>query len=327
VNRRAFVALSVGGVLAVPVMAGAQSAGKVYRIGVVSAGTSWVEGSQFLEALRQGLRSVGYVEGQNLILERRNAEGQYDRLPGFIADLVRLKVDLIYGLGPPGVQAALLAGTAIPLVVVDLESDPIERGFVASLSRPGGHITGLFLDMPEITGKWLELLKGAAPKLARVAVLWDSTTGTAQVKATEAGARALALQIQIFAVEGRDTFGAVLETVRNTRPGGLVVLSSPFLLQQRQRCAHFARENRLPAISMFREFAEEGGLMAYGPNYTDMTRRGALAIDRILKGAKPGDLPIERPEKFDFVINLKTAKALGLTIPQSLLMRADQVLE
>ncbi len=326
-NRRAFIALSVGGVLAVPVMTGAQPAGRVYRIGALSAGTSWVEGSQFLEALRQGLRSVGYVEGRNLVLERRNAEGRYDRLPELIADLIRLKVDLIYGLGPPGVQAALQAGTTIPLVVVDLESDPIEKGFVASLSRPGGHITGLFLDMPEITGKWLELLKGAAPKLSRAAVLWDSTTGTAQVKAVEAGARALALQVQTFAVEGRDTFGAVLDAVRRMRPGGLVVLSSPFLLQQRQRLARFAGENRLPAISMFREFAEEGGLMAYGPNYIDMTRRGALAIDRILKGAKPGEVPIERPEKFDFIINMKTAKALGLTIPQSLLLRADQVIE
>ncbi|HEX4840853.1 MAG TPA: ABC transporter substrate-binding protein, partial [bacterium] len=172
-----------------------------------------------------------------------------------------------------------------------------------------------------------ELLKTATPKLSRAAVLWDSTTGRAQVKATEAGARALALQVQIFPVEGLDTFGAVLEAVRSTRPGGLVVLSSPFLLQQRRRLAYFAGENRLPAISMFREFAEEGCLMAYGPNYIDMTRRGALAIDRILKGAKPGDVPIERPQKFDFVINLKTAKALGLTIPPSLLARADQVIE
>jgi len=326
-ERRAFVALSVGGLLAVPFISGAQPPGKVYRVGAVSAGTSWVEGSQFLEALRQGLRSVGYIEGKNLVLERRNAEGRYERLPELIRDLIRLKVDLIYGLGPPGVQAALHAGTTIPLVVVDLESDPIERGFVASLSRPGGHITGLFLDMPEITGKWLELLRGAAPKISRVAVLWDATTGTAQVKATEVAAQALALQVQTFAVEGHATFGDVLDAVHGARFGGLVVLSSPFLLQQRQRLAHFARENRLPAISMFREFAEEGGLMAYGPNYVDMTRRGALAIDRILKGAKPGDVPIERPERFDFVINLKTAKALGLTIPPSLLQRADQVIE
>ncbi len=172
-----------------------------------------------------------------------------------------------------------------------IESDPIERGFVASLSRPGGSITGLFLDMPEITGKWLELLKTAAPRLSHAAALWDSTTGRAQVRAIEAGARGLALQVQIFPVEGRDTFAGVLEAVRAARPGGLVVLSSPFLLQQRQRLAHFAGENRLPAISMFREFAEEGMLMAYGPNYIDMTRRGALAIDRILKGAKPGDVP------------------------------------
>jgi len=181
--------------------------------------------------------------------------------------------------------------------------------------------------MPEITGKWLELLKEAAPKISRVAVLWDVTTGSAQVKATEVGARALALQAQTFAVEGRDTIGRVLEAVRSMRPGGLVVLSSPYLLQERKRFAHFAGDNRLPAISMFREFAEEGFLMTYGPNYIDMTRRGALAIDRILKGANPGEVPIERPQTFDFVINLKTAKALGLTIPPSLLARADQVIE
>jgi ABC-type uncharacterized transport system substrate-binding protein len=325
-NRRAFVT-GLGIVLAGPFGAEGQQAGKVYRIGAVSAGTSWTEGSLFLQALRQSLRSLGYVEGQNLVLERRNAEGRYDRLPELIAELVRLKLDLIFGLGPAGTQIARKASGSTPLVVVDLETDPVEERLVATLSRPGGNITGVYLDMPEMAAKWLELLKSAVPNISRVAVLWDSTTGKAQLRATEAGARTLALELQTFAAEGHDGFDRILEAIRSARPGGLVVLSSPFLLQQRQRLADFARQNRLPAISMFREFADGGGLMAYGPNYTDITRRGALIIDRILKGARPADVPIERPEKFDFVINMKTAKALGLIIPPSLLLRADQIIE
>jgi len=229
--------------------------------------------------------------------------------------------------GPTGARAAQQATTTTPFVVIDLESDPVESGFVASLSRPGGNLTGLFLDMPELTGKWLELLKEAAPEISRVAVLWDSTTGTTQVRATEEGARALALRAQTFAVGGPAYFNSVLDAVRKTRPGGLVVLSSPLLLHERKRLADFASKSRLPAISMFREFADAGGLMAYGPNFIDMNRRVGTVIDRILKGAKPADVPIERPTKFELVINVKTAKALGLTIPQSLLVRADQLIE
>ncbi len=270
---------------------------------------------------------MGYIEGQNLVLERRNAEGRYDRLPEFIAELVRLKVDVIVVGAPAGARAAQQAATTTPFVVIDLESDPIESGFVSSLSRPGGNLTGLFLDMPELTGKWLEPLKEAAPTLSRVAVLWDSTTGTPQVRATEAGARALALQAQTFAVGGPGNLSSVLEAIRRTRPGGLVVLSSPLLLHERQRLADFAAKSRLPAISMFRDFAEAGGLMANGPISTDMLQRAGTVIDRILKGAKPADVPIERPTKFELIINVKTAKALGLTIPQSLLLRADQVIE
>ena len=325
-NRRVFLASAIA-VLANSLAAEAQQAGKVYRIGAVSGGSSFAEGSQLLMALRQGLRDVGYIEGQNLVLERRNAEGRYDRFPEFIDELVRLRVDVILVGGPAGARAAQQATTTTPFVVIDLESDPVESGFVASLSRPGGNLTGLFLDMPELTGKWLELLKEAAPEISRVAVLWDSTTGTTQVRATEEGARALALRAQTFAVGGPAYFNSVLDAVRKTRPGGLVVLSSPLLLHERKRLADFASKSRLPAISMFREFADAGGLMAYGPNFIDMNRRVGTVIDRILKGAKPADVPIERPTKFELVINLKTAKALGLTIPQSLLVRADQLIE
>ena len=326
-TRRTFLCGLTLGTLSAPLAADAQQAGKIYRIGAVSGGSSFAEGSQLLMALRQGLRDVGYVEGQNLFLERRNAEGRYDRFPEFIDELVRLGVDVILVGGPAGARAAQLATTTTPFVVIDLESDPVESGFVASLSRPGGNLTGLFLDMPELTGKWLELLKEAAPEISRVAVLWDSTTGTTQVRATEEGARALALRAQTFAVGGPAYFNSVLDAVRKTRPGGLVVLSSPLLLHERKRLADFASKSRLPAISMFREFADAGGLMAYGPNFIDMNRRVGTVIDRILKGAKPADVPIERPTKFELVINLKTAKALGLTIPQSLLVRADQLIE
>ena len=327
ISRRGFIRNAALGTLVAPLAAKAQQAGKIYRIGAVSGGSSFAEGTQLLMALRQGLRDVGYVEGQNLVLERRNAEGRYDRFPEFIDELVRLRVDVIRVGGPAGARAAQQATTTTPFVVIDLESDPVESGFVASLSRPGGNLTGLFLDMPELTGKWLELLKEAAPEISRVAVLWDSTTGTTQVRATEEGARALALRAQTFAVGGPAYFNSVLDAVRKTRPGGLVVLSSPLLLHERKRLADFASKSRLPAISMFREFADAGGLMAYGPNFIDMNRRVGTVIDRILKGAKPADVPIERPTKFELIINAKTAKALGLMIPQSLLIRADQIIE
>ncbi len=210
ISRRGFIRNAALGTLVAPLAAKAQQAGKIYRIGAVSGGSSFAEGSQLLMALRQGLRDVGYVEGQNLVLERRNAEGRYDRFPEFIDELVRLRVDVILVGGPAGARAAQQATTTTPFVVIDLESDPVESGFVASLSRPGGNLTGLFLDMPELTGKWLELLKEAAPELSRVAVLWDSTTGTTQVRATEEGARALALRAQTFAVGGPAYFNSVL---------------------------------------------------------------------------------------------------------------------
>jgi putative tryptophan/tyrosine transport system substrate-binding protein len=323
-DRRAFV---VGvATLAAPIASEAQQTEKLFRIGAVSAGVP--RSSPHWIAFSQRLGELGYVEGRNVSIEFRSAEGKPERFPGLMSDLVRLGVDVILPVGPEAsLRAAKNATTTVPIVVVAIDYDPIARGYVRGLARPGGNTTGLFLRQPELTAKRIELLKEVNPKLRRIVVFWDAFSGD-QLKEADAAARAAGLQLQRF--EFRDppySFAAPMRTAAQQQAGGLLGLASPIFFRQRAELAEVAIKNRLPAIVPFREAAEDGVLMAYGASLPDMLRRAAEYIDRIFKGARPADLPMEQPTKFELVINLKTAKALGLTIPQTLMLRADQLIE
>ena len=243
------------------------------------------------------------------------------------AELARLSVDVILARGPAAVAAAKAVTRTIPVVAVDLESDPVAAGFVRGLAQPGGNITGVFLDLPELSGKQLQLLKETVPRFSRVAVLGDPVLNAPQFRATEVAARALAIQLQSVEVRAQKDFNDALETAKKGQARAVLLLSSPLVFNSRARIAALAVEKRIAAVSMFVEFAEAGGLMAYGPSLRESFRRCGAYAGKILQGAKPGELPIERPERFNLVINLKTAKALGIIIPQTLLLRADQVIE
>ena len=276
-------------------------------------------------AFKQGLAQFGYTEGRNLVVEQRYAEGGL--LSEHAADLARLNVDVILARGPAAVRAAKEATQTIPVVAVDLESDPVAAGFVRGLARPGGNITGVFLDLPELSGKQLQLLKEIVPQLSQVAVLGDPVLNAPQFRATEVAARAFAMRLQRQEVRAAKDFNSALEAARNGRARAVLLLSSPLVFNYRTQLGALAVEKRLAAVSMFGEFAEAGGLMAYGPSLREAFQRCGAYVGRILQGAKPGELPVERPEKFELAINLKTAKALGITVPHSLLLRADQVIQ
>jgi putative ABC transport system substrate-binding protein len=323
VKRRAFLVGTLG-LVAAPLGAAAQQ-GKVPRIGFLDQFSGPLP--NLLSAFRESMGELGYVEDRNLAIDYRFAEGRTDRLPELAAELIGLRVDVIIALGPAAVEAAKARTATVPIVASDLESDPVAAGFVASLARPGGNITGTFLDQAEISGKWLELLKTAIPKLSRVAVLWDSTTPSHQLKALKMGAPALAVTLQTLAVRGPEDFQGAFTAAARQHAQGVVMLSSPSVLRSGARLADLAATRRLPTISMFRQNAVAGCLMSYGPSLTDRYRRIGSFAARILEGARPTDLPIERPMTFELVINLKTAKALGLTIPQSVLARADEVIQ
>jgi putative ABC transport system substrate-binding protein len=280
-----------------------------------------------LSAFRESMSELGYVEGRNLAIDYRVAEGRTDRLPELAAELIGLRVDVIIALGPAALKAAKARTATLPIVASDLESDPVAAGFVASLARPGGNITGTFLDQAAISGKWLELLKTAISKLSRVAVLWDSTTPSHQLNALKMGAQALPVTLQTLVVHVPEDFQGAFAAAASQHAQGMVMLSSPLVLRSGARLAGLAATRRLPTISMFRQNAVAGCLMSYGPSLTDRYRRIGSFAARILKGARPADLPIERPMTFELVINMKTAQALGLTIPPSLLMRADEVIQ
>ena len=295
-------------------------------VGVLNSG--FTRQSTVLPAFRNGLLELGLVEGQTIGLEIRSAGGKVEDLPALTVDLVQRQVDAIVALGPAALQAARNATGSIPLVAFDLETNPVAAGYVQSFGHPGGNVTGLFLDQPELTGKWLELIREASPKARRILLLRDSTTGPWQRAAAATAAQRLGLSLQVLEVHGPDDLDRVLrEGVSGGGPRALVQLSSPLVERSSKLIADFSRKNGLPGISMFRAYAESGGLMSYGMNRRDYDRRLALFIDKILKGAKAGDLAIEQPTKFELVINMKAAKALGLTIPPSLLPRADQVIE
>lgn len=322
-NRRTFVG-TVAGLLAGPCVVKAQPA-KQPVVGVL---VNNAPGSRTLNAFTEGLRGLGYVEGRNIIVDVRSAGGKPAALSRLAAELVRNKADVIFASGPAAISAARSATSQRPIVALDLETDPVEAGWVKSLARPGGNLTGLFVNLPGLAGKWLELLKAAAPGIRRVAVLWDSTTGSAQLLAAQAAARVLALDLQAIEVRGdQEEIDAALKRKEGAGSSALLLLSSPAISNQQKQIADFALRNRLPAISPFRSFAEAGGLLVYGPDVNDMRRRAASYIDKILRGEEAGDLPIEQPAKFEMLINLRTARALRLTIPQSLLLRANEVIQ
>ena len=283
-------------------------------------------GSSQLEAFRRGLRELGWIEGQTLAIEYRWAEGHPDRLPGLVAELVRAKVDVIVLSGPLSIRAAQRATSTIPIVFV-LLIDPVTMGFVRSLARPGGNMTGLASQFEELITKQLQLLKEALPNLSRVALLRHSESTPSILTAAESAARNLGLIARTLTVTAETEFESAFKTARRERVGAVHVLPSPYLAAQRARLIEFAAQYRLPAFYEFRIFVDDGGLMSYGPSVNDLYGRSASYVDRILRGANPGDLAIERPARFELVINRKTAAALGLTIPQSLLSRADHVIQ
>ena len=324
-DRRRFLQAVAAGLLAAPLAAEAQ-AGRVWRIGFLTSSVVEV-GNSGLVAFRQRLRELGYVEGQNVALEIRSAEARPERFPGLAAELVRLKVDVIVASSNASIEPAQKATTTIPIVMV-IAGDPLAAGFVASLARPGGNITGLTSQAPELAGKRLQLLKEAVPNLSRVAVLWEPGSPAARRSLSEAAAAATVLGLQLKAVEVRspdELDGAVAAATRSR--AGAAVMGGPIAFPHRAQIAQLAVKRRLPILGPSSDYAEAGWLMGYGPSYTDQSRHSADFVDRILKGAKPADLPVEQPTKFYLSINLKTAKALGLSIPSSLLQRADQVIE
>ena len=321
------LALSLVGVMlcALSVPAAAQQPKKVPRVGFLG-GSSAAAYSGFIDAFRKGLRELGYVEGQNIEMEYRYGDGKRDRLPDLSADLIRLKVNVIVVSGSLAIGALKNATKTIPIVMTTVE-DPVAQGFVDSLARPGGNITGLTNLAPELSGKRLELVKETLPKIARVAVLWDPEGPGPAVafKETQAVAPSMGLQLQSLQVRSLNDFEGAFKAATAQRSGALIVLQSFLTNAHRQRIVDLARTHRLPGMYTQREYVEVGGLMSYAPGYTDIYRRAATYVDKILKGTKPADLPVEQPMKFEFVINLKTAKQIGLTIPQSVLFRADKV--
>jgi ABC-type uncharacterized transport system substrate-binding protein len=305
----------------------AQQSKKVPRIGFLSGASSSALSAR-IEAFRQGLRELGYVEGKNIVIEWRYAEGKVDRVPALVAELVRLKVDVIVSAGPAPTRSAKQATVTIPIVMA-FDEDPVGSGFVASLARPGGNITGLSALSPEISGKQLELLKEIVPKLSRVAVVGNVTLPGHPQALREINVTADELRVQIQYLEVRDPtdIETAFRATGKVHHDAVLVLSTPVVLSQRRQVADLAVRSRLPAIYNRPEYVEDGGLVFYGVSYTDLFRRAATYVDKILKGAKPADLPIEQPKKFEFVINLKAAKQIGLTIPPNVLARADRVIK
>ena len=327
-DRRRFLLTSLAGALATPLAAGAQQAAKVPRIGVLFASTPTAT-SHLLDGLRQGLREHGYVEGQHIILERRYGQVGAERMSELAAELVRIKVDVIVAATDPATAAVKQQTQTIPIVMAS-STDPVGTGFVASLARPGANVTGLSALSPALSGKRLGLVREVVPGLVRVAIIWNPDVRGAvfDYKETEAAARLLRLQLQSVEVSRGEDLDRAFSAVTSQHAQALIVQTpNPVLFANRSQIVAFALRNRLPSMYGQKEFADAGGLITYGPSTADLWRRAASYVDKILKGAKPGDLPIEQPTKFELVINLKAAKALGLTIPPSLSARADQVIE
>ena len=327
VTRRAFIGTLAGSLLAAPLAAEAQPRPKTARIGFLSLSP----GPTYTMDISPGLRELGWIEGQNIAVEYRWAANREDQLPTLAAELVRLKVDVIVTSSTPAAQAAQRATTTIPIVVTFV-ADPVGSGLVASLARPGGNITGLTTLATGLVAKRLELLKAVVSGSTRMAVLWQpgalgERAMRDMVEETQVAGRTLGLELRFVEARRPDDFEQAFSAMREARGGGLLVFPNPLLFEERRSIVAHAGKSRLPTVYPWREAASVGGLMSYATNFPNMYRRAAIYVDKILKGAKPADLPIEQPTEFELVINLKTAKALGLTIPQSLLQRADQVIE
>jgi len=316
------------GLLAAPLAAEAQQTGKVYRVGVLINKVSDPAEARLWQAFRSSLRERGWIEGQNIVLEFRATEGNTARLPELAADLVRLKVDLIVARASIWVQPVKEATSSIPIVFLT-HADPGATGHVASLARPGGNITGLAVLMTDLAPKELELLVSAVPMAKRIAVLWnpDAPSHAPALKAVEEAGRMLRVQLQPVVVRTAAELEGAFAAMARARAQAVLVLGTAIFLAERQRMAELAIKHRLPTMSNLKDAVEAGGLMSYSPNWDDLYRRGAIYVDRILKGAQPADLPVEQATKFELVINLKTAKAIGLTIPQSVLARADELIQ
>jgi putative ABC transport system substrate-binding protein len=328
-DRRAFIGTMAGGLLAAPLAADAQQAAKVHRIGLLGGSPpNSPGGRRAWEGFFQGMRELGYVEGQNILAEGRFYGDRTDRLPALAAELVRLNVDVIVAGAPPAPEAAQRATSTIPIVMAN-HADPVGSGLVASLARPGRNVTGLSTQAPDLAGKRLQLLKEAVPGISRVAVLSNPTIPSQALELREAKVAAGSLKVQLQMREARapSDFAGVFSAMTKERAGGVIILTSSMFYAERTRIAELAAQSRVPAIYAVKEFAEAGGLMTYGINIHESFRRAAIYVDKILKGAKPADLPVEQPTKFELVINLKTAKTLGLTIPPSLLQGADEVIQ
>jgi putative tryptophan/tyrosine transport system substrate-binding protein len=324
-NRRDFVTFLGGAVAACPLVARAQQPGKAARIGYLAIRAPMSAD----EALLQALRELNWIEGRNIVIERRFSAGNFDRLREFAAELVRLKVDAIVAVASAGTQAAKDATASIPICFVNA-GDPVGQGFVMSLARPGGNVTGVSFDAsPDITAKQLQLILETVPKASRVAVLWNPTSPFLRSywSVAQAAAPALGVVLQSLEVQDASQYETAFKAIGRDRADALVVLSDSFATFHRARIAELAAEHRLPVLYGHRQYVEAGGLMSYGPSLFDVYRRAAAYVDKILKGTRPADLPVEQPTKYELVINLKTAKALGLEVPLTLIARADEVIE
>ena len=321
ISRRRFLA-STGVAVAAPLAAGAQPSGKLPRIGVVGSGRA-----SRLVAFREGMRALGYVEGRNCVIEVRAVEGAYDRLPRVLTELIALNVDVIVTSGVPSALAAKRATTVIPIVAASV-GDPVGIGLVSNLARPGGNVTAISHFAADLSGKQVDLFKQAVPGLSRIGVLYNPTNPLHPEywRDTEMAAKALSVTLVRLVVHDLDELTRAFDVARRERANGLLVLSDPFFNDQWMRIAKTATTARLPLMSPYREYVEAGGLLSYGPNLDEILKRAVVYVDKILKGAKPGDLPVEQPTKFELLINTKTAETLGLTIPPSLLGRADRLI-
>jgi len=329
VNRRRLIeSFCAAGVLAATRIAWGADGRAMATIGVLQTSTLTSNASaRTISVLRDSLRALGLVEGRNLRLVLRSAEGRPQALPMLASELRQLPVQVLCAFGPAAVSAAVAASRTLPIVALDLESDPVQAGWAHSLNHPGGNVTGLFLNLPELAGKWLELLRELLPRVQRVGVLWDATSGSAQANAVREAAQRLALQVNVHALRSVDELGFALEGARAGGAQALLLLSSPLTRNGSQQVAKFAATHRLPAISPFRAFSEAGGLMSYGPDLDYYFARTASFADKILRGANPGELPIEQPARFELVINAGTGRALGLSVSKTLLLRANEVID
>ena len=326
-RRREFITL-LGGAAVWPLAARAQQMGKVPRIGYLGSSSPSLE-PHFVEAFRQKLRELGHIEGENIAIEYRWAEGQDRRLPELATELVRLQPNVIVTAGTPGALAAMQATKTIPIVMAS-SGDPVGAGLVASLARPGGHVTGFTIVGPQIEGKRLELLKEAVPELSRVAVLWNPSNPAlvSYFDTIENAGRTLRISLDPVAeVRRANELDNAFFAIASARPRALLVVADRFLLAHRKRIVEFAVAKRLPGMFPYREYVEAGGLMSYAPSNIELFRGAATYVDKILKGAKPGDLPVQEPTKLELIVNLKTSKAIGLTVPESFLLRADELIE